>query len=393
MHLRYLFHRDHWIVTILAFVFMGVLAYVTVNVDFLNPVEQAFSNYSLSDMYYQIDRHGVQPKNSELITIVDMTDYYNRGDLAEILMKINAMDPQVVGVDIIFEGVRDDAVGNELLQDAVKALDDKAVFAMKLKDYDEDKECFTDVTSSFFTDSIVVSQGYANLPDNMEDRNIRDYTVTQRYNDSTVYSLPYMVAHSMDEEIKPTDKVLHIDYSNVAFPVVKASELDEHAELIAGHIVMLGTMYEEQDMHLSPIGKMAGLEMQTYSLKTILERKVITDLPEWLNFVLAFIVCFLVELSLYALGRFNARFKKNTIAAFFDKSGLSKTILVIVWLIGINWIGYLVFKNYEVYIDTVLILALVALLFAAREFYKAFIQAMAINHDNKFFETSIFKEK
>ena len=143
MHWRYFFHRDHWIVTILAFVFMGVLAYVTVSVDFLNPVEQAFNNYSLSDMYYQIDRHGVQPDTSELITIVDMTEYYNRGDLAEILMKINDMDPQVVGVDIIFEGIRDDAVGNELLQDAVKALGDKAVFAMKLKDYDDDKECFT----------------------------------------------------------------------------------------------------------------------------------------------------------------------------------------------------------------------------------------------------------
>ena len=393
MHWRYFFHRDHWIVTILAFVFMGVLAYVTVSVDFLNPVEQAFNNYSLSDMYYQIDRHGVQPDTSELITIVDMTEYYNRGDLAEILMKINDMDPQVVGVDIIFEGIRDDAVGNELLQDAVKALGDKAVFAMKLKDYDDDKECFTGVTSSFFTDSIVVKQGYANLPDNMEDRNIRDYTVTQRRNDSTIYSLPYMVAHSMDEEIQPTDKVLHIDYSNVAFPVVKASELDEHVELIAGHIVMLGTMYEEQDMHLSPIGKMAGLEMQTYSLKTILERKIITDLPEWLNYVIAFIVCFLVELSLYALGRFNARFKKNTMIAFLAKSGLSKTILVIVWLIGINWIGYLVFKNGGVYIDTVLILTLVALLLAAREFYKAFIQAMAINHDNKYLETSIFKGK
>jgi len=393
MHWRYFVHRDHWIVTILSFVFMGVLAYVTVNVDFLNPVEQAFNNYSLSDMYYQIDRHGVQPKTSELITIVDMTEYFDRGDIAEILMKINDMDPQAIGVDIIFEGVRDDAVGNELLQDAVKALGDKAVFSMKLKDYDEDKECFTDVTSSFFTDSIVVNQGYANLPDNMEDRNIRDYTVTQKLNDSMVYSFPYMIAHLMDEEIKPTDKVLHIDYSNVAFPVVKASELDEHEELIAGHVVMLGTMYEERDMHLSPIGKMAGLEMQTYSLKTILERKIITDLPEWLNYVIAFIVCFLVELSLYALGVFTTRFKKNTIIAFFDKSGLLTTILVILWLIGINWIGYLVFKNYGIYINTVLILALVALLMAAREFYKAFIQSMAINHNNKFFDTSIFNKE
>lgn len=387
-----LFHRDHWIVTMLSYVFMGVLAYVTINVDFLNPIEQAFSNYSLSDMYYQIDRHGTEPETSELITIVDMTDYYYRGELAEILIKINEMEPQVVGVDIIFEGVKDDAVGNELLQDAVRALGDKAVFTLKLKDYDEDNELFTDVTKSFFADSIDVQQGYANLPDNMESRNIRDYTVTQQLNDSAVYSFPYMVAHLMDEKIQPTDKALHIDYSNVAFPVVKASELDEHEDLITGHIVMVGTMHEEQDMHLSPIGKMAGLEIQSYALKTILERKVIRDSPEWVNYLIAFIVCFLIELSLYALGLFSSKFDKNTFIAFFDKSGLLTTIVVVLWLIGINWIGYVVFKKYGIYIDTVLILALVAMLIAAREFYEAFIQSLAINHKNKFIQSSIFNE-
>jgi len=391
--MKQFFHRDHWIVTILAFVFMGILAYVTVNVDFLNPVEQAFSNYSLSDMYYQIDRHGVEPEPSELITIVDMTDYYYRGDLAEILMKINDMDPMVVGVDIIFEGIRDDAVGNELLQDAVQALGDKAVYTMKLKDYNEDKECFTDVTRSFFADSIKVNQGYANLPDNMEARNIRDYTEIQQLADSTTFSFPLMVAKLVDNDIEPTDKTLHIDYSNVSFPVVKASEIDNYVELITGHVVMIGTMHEEQDMHLSPIGKMAGLEMQTYTLKTILERKIITDVPEWLNYVLAFIVCFLIELSLYALSIFVSRFEKNTIIAFFDKSGLLTTILVLLWLIGINWIGYIVFKKQGTYIDAVLILALVAMLLAAREMYEAFIQSWAINHKNKFIETSIFKEE
>lgn len=387
-----IFHRDHWIVTILAFILMGVFAYVTINVDFLNPVEQAFTNYSLSDMYYQIERHGVESKQSELITIVDMTEYYERGDLSEILMMINDMGPMAVGVDIIFEGVRDDAVGNELLQDAVRTLGEKAIFTMKLKDYDEDRECFTDVTRSFFADSILVNQGYANLPDNMEARNIRDYTVTQQLNDSAVYSFPYMVAHLVDEEIQPTDKVLHIDYSNVVFPVVKASELDKHEDLIADHIVMLGTMHEEQDMHLSPIGKMAGLEMQTYSLKTILERKVIVDSPKWLNYLLAFIICFLIELSLYALGLFCGKYEKNTIIAFMDKSGLFTTIIVLLWLIGINWIGYIVFKNYSIYVDIVLILALVAMLLAAREIYEAFIQSWSINHKNSFLESSIFKE-
>lgn len=393
MNWKRIFHRDHWIVTILAFIFMGVLAFVTINVDFLNPIEQAFSNYSMSDMYYQIERHGVEPETSELITIVDMTDYYYRGDLAEILMKINDMNPRAVGVDIIFEGVRDDAAGNEFLQDAVQSMGEKAVFATKLKDFDDENEHFTALVSSFFSDSIRVQQGYANLTDNMEDRNIRDYTVSQQLNDSIVYSFPYMLAHLIDEEIQPTDKVLHIDYSNTIFPIVKASELDKYENLITGHIVMVGTLHEEQDMHLSPIGKMAGIEIQTYALKTILERKTITDSPEWLNFLLAFIVCFLIELSLYVLGIFTSKFDKNTIISFFDRSGILTTIVVLLWLIGINWAGYIIFNKYGIYVDMILVLALVAMLIAAREIYEAFIQSWAINHKNKFVETSIFKEE
>ena len=388
-----IFHRDHWIVSILAFAFMGVLAFVTVNVDFLNPVEQAFNNYSFSDMYYQIERHSIDPDSSEFITIVDVTDLYERGDLAEMLMKINDMNPLAVGVDIIFEGVRDDMIGNELLHDAVRALGNKTVYTSKLKDYDEENEEFTSFTCSFFADSIQVLQGYANLPDNMEARNIRDYTVTQQLNDSTVLSFPFMIAQLIDDKIQPTDKVLHIDYCNVLFPVVNASELDEHQDLIEGHIVMVGTMHEEQDMHLSPIGKMAGLEIQTYTLKTLLERKVIIDSPEWLNYLIAFIVCYLVEISVFALGLFCKQYDNNTVIAFLDKSAVLTTIVVLFWLIGINWGGYIIFKTYGVYIDIVLILALVAMLIAAREIYEAFIQSWAINHNNKYIETSIFKEE
>lgn len=389
--MRGLMHRDHLIVTILAFAFMAFFAVVTVSVSFLNPMAQAYSNYSLSDMYYQIERYGVKPDTSELITIVDMTELYERGDLANMLFELSEMEPRAVGMDVIFEGVRDDATGNSALMDAVQTLGDNVVFTLKLKDYDGEKGQFTNITRSFFTDSIKVKQGYANLPDNMEARNIRNYTVRQRMNDSTMLSFPYMVAQLIDKDVKASDKLLRINYGNNVFPVVKASELQDHQDLIEGRVVMIGTMGEEQDMHLSPLGKMAGIEIQAYSLQTILERKDITDAPAWLNYVLAFIVCLLFELSMWAVDQFCKNHSKNAAVVFMDKSALLSTIVVTAWLILISWGGYVVFKHSSVYIDTKLLLALTAMVIVARKYYGAFIKTWAANHSNKFIETSLFK--
>lgn len=70
--MKRLLQRDHFIVTIIAFALMGFFAVVSVSVSFLNPVAQSFGNLSLTDMYYQIERYGVAPDTSELITIVDI---------------------------------------------------------------------------------------------------------------------------------------------------------------------------------------------------------------------------------------------------------------------------------------------------------------------------------
>lgn len=388
--MKCLLHRDHFIVTIIAFALMGFFAVVSVSVSFLNPVAQSFGNLSLTDMYYQIERYGVAPDTSELITIVDMTDLYSRGDLANMFQEINAMEPTAVGADIIFEGVKDDAEGNTALIEAVSALGSKAVFTCKLKDYDAQKQQFTGVIRSFFADSVNVKQGYANLPDNMGGKTIREYTIHQKLNGKQQPSFPFLVAKTIDPDVKASDKLLHIDYGNKVFRVVKAQDLAENFELINNHIVLVGTMHEEQDMHLSPVGKMAGLEIQAYSLQSILDRKMITDAPTWLSLLTAFILCYLFELSLYGMEWFCTK-HPSTLFLFLQKSTLLATILISLWLVVVNGLFYELFRQTEVYLDAVLVLALLMMTLLAHKYYSALIKALEANHKNKFLETSLYR--
>ena len=91
--------KQHWfhrfltrfcvpIVAALAFVVLGIMAFFTFNLSFLNPIKKAVKEFSMTDLYYQILQETGSPATSPLITIVDMTELISRQDLAQALEKI-----------------------------------------------------------------------------------------------------------------------------------------------------------------------------------------------------------------------------------------------------------------------------------------------------------------
>ncbi len=382
---------EHILVVVLAFILMGIVAVLTVNVSFLNPISRAYSNLSFSDMYFQIMRHGVEPDTSDIVTIVDMTELHKRGDLAELLTNIDDMNPSAVGVDIMFEGLKDDSIGNELLLEAVDGMQSKTVFANKLTDYNPEKGCFTNVVRSFFADSISLVEGYTNLTDNLEKNTIRNYTTAQQLNDVKAYSFPYAIAKAFDNSVTDPSGNPYIDYGNYVFRIVKAEELDEYEEDITGHIILVGAANEEADTHRAPTGKISGAEIQAYSLETILQRKDIHDAPAWISWTIAVILCLLFELFFQAIVNYFSRHNKNMFLVFLQKSTILTTIILAVGLTIANWIGYIVFKHCHVYIDATLILSLLALVVIARFYYAGIIAALSTKTKNTFVQNSIFK--
>ena len=67
-----------------------------------------------------------------------MTQLYDRGEIADVLEAINQCEPRAIGVDVVFEGLRDDSLADRRIADVASA-SHTTVFSYKLLDYLNDE--------------------------------------------------------------------------------------------------------------------------------------------------------------------------------------------------------------------------------------------------------------
>lgn len=392
--LKYLFHIDHFIITAMAFVLLWLLSVITFNLNILNPVAEALDKFSITDVFFDIEHSGSNPEQNDLITLVDMTELHKRGDIASLIEEINLNDPLIVGVDLIFEGVKDDYLGNELLEGSVQSIADKAIFSKKLIDYNSETDTFEGSVRSYFADSLMIQEAFTNLNDDMAGNCIRDFSISLSNSMNKDLSFPAKISSAFDESVKSLDTgEMLINFRNVAFPVVRWDQISDNSNLIEGHIVLIGTMTEEQDMHMTPLGKMPGLELQAYSLLTLLEHKNIKTVPEWIKWIFAFFVCYLLEIAVDVLNRVVQKRASSAVMIFLKEANLLSVILLFVFIFVNCGLFFFLFTKYGVLMEGGVILALIALLYEGRDLYEAFIHALKVKHNTGFVKTSLFAEE
>ena len=391
MKLKYLFHIDHFLVTTLALVLLWLLSIITFNLSILDPVADALDEFSITDVFFEIENNKEENiETSNLITIVDMTDLHNRGDIASLMQEIGLHNPLCVGIDLIFEGEKDDSIGNKELVEAVNNLGETAIYSKKLTDYSGETDKFANRVSSFFTKDIEVQEAYTNLVNDMSSTRVREFTATQQEGETESISFPAAIASRFDTTLVSNHKDSYlINYRNVKFPVVKFDEIQEKADLIDGHIVLIGTMTEEQDMHMTPLGKMPGIEVQAYSLLTLLEHKDLQELPLWLSILITFVLCYLLEITIDAVPRCVEKSTKIPIV-FLRESGLITALLILLWVIVVTWLMFYSFTRWNVIIDGGVLLASMALVCEGRELIEATIKTLSTKYNWKYLQNSIF---
>lgn len=388
--IKYLFHIDHLIITLMAFFIMGVLALFTFNTSFMSPLAKSLKNISMMDVFFKIQNSTVTPDTCQLITIVDMTELTSRGEIGELLMDIYKMNPTCIGVDLIFEGEKDDIEGNLLLEEAVSNITDKTFFSCKLTDYDQQTESFKKSVNSYFKPLFPIKEGFANITDNMEKATIRTCTTSLKFKNESIKSFPAAIAKFMGTENSGKQEFTTINYEPVVFPCVSYKDIKNNRDLIEGHIVLVGTMTEEQDMHLSPLGKMPGLEIQAYSTLTLLEHKEIIHFSKATNICIAFILCYMFELL---LGLLTLVISKSSPShkIFMSESKIPSRIISLTWVTLVTFAFFFLFAKYSIYADTVLIIALLAFVTESRRQYGAIIKSLTVKHKNKLINNSLFK--
>ncbi|MCH4156338.1 MAG: CHASE2 domain-containing protein [Muribaculaceae bacterium] len=324
-----------------------------------NPIKRNFEDFSMTDLYFNIISNETDKKVNNNITIVDISDQFKRGEIANTISEIANQKPAIIVIDVIFEGIKDDMGGNDSLATAI--INNKNVIVdMKLINYNEEENTFTSSITSFFHEYSNVPYGYGNIPDNMEKHTIREYTIFQNLNGKKVFSLSSCAACGFLKQRPDTTNsdLIAIDYTPTLFPEINHSKINENGNLIRDKIVMVGCLHEESDMHYTPLGKMSGTELQAYMIQTQLSHKKMSSMNLWASMLCGVLMCYLIV----ALQNIILRNSNNYSTLFID---LSNFFFMALWA----WIGFYAYERYNYYINLLYPLLGIALASVGRHWY------------------------
>lgn len=370
-------------------ILMLILGWLSFNIKFLNPVARAIQEFSLSDMYYQIDwQENGSPEMSHDIALIDMTELTNRSDIARVIEDVKQCEPAVIGVDLIFEGEKYDMHGDMVLMETAEA--SGAIFAKKLTDYDTKTKSFQSQISSYFANDSI-QEGYVNAIGDMSSTCLRSFSVERSLRGSLQRSFTSQIAKAYIGEDIPHDKTDDrlINYRFIDFPVIGHDSILAAHDLIKGKIALIGTITEERDMHFTPIGKIPGLKVQAYSIQTMIDKKNIETIDNGFLWALSVIVCWLTVLWQFYWLKFIGH-RKSPFGVFLANSKLFLRVVTFLWLGMLAWMTYIAYERFELYIPMALILIPVILVAEARGIYTAIIKGLATAKPQSIFNKSVY---
>ena len=357
----------HVVITVLAFAVVGMFAVFALNLTFLSPIAQVVKDFEMTDIYYQILQDTDSGEVSDVVTIVDMSELYSRRELAEALVEIEAQKPKAVGVDVVFEGLKEDTVGDEMLRQVAKDCRNM-VFAYKLLDYDDDSVGYAETVHSFFaTDGIC--EGFTNMKRNLYGGMKRTLSLNARCQGEMVPSFVWQVTE-MNGSVcgKNSKEELTINFTPRRFRVVKPDSLCIHPEWIKDRIVLFGAMKEEADMHYTPLGKMAGVELLAYSVETLLEHSEVKELSGWAIGVMSFLLALLTQV-VFSTYKAYAKKRKNRLVRFLMSATFVRSILMFLWMAFWIWVAFILFCKYDISLNLGWALSAMAFLVLAESIY------------------------
>lgn len=366
----------HLSITIIAFMVVGAFALVTINVSFLNPIARALQDFSMTDMYYQALQSTATPDTSRAITIVDMTELYERRSIAETIEQIQAERPKVLGVDIVFEGLKEDLQGDMMIETVAQTYDN-SVYSYRLLDYDGQQQQFTNEVHSFFTDSVLVNEGYTNMQRQLYGGIKRELSLSRK---SCGRQKPSFVANIVNQyagrDIVTVDNDdVQINFSPVYFPRLRYDSVAAHPELIEDHIVLYGAMSDESDIHYTPVGKMAGVELLAYAIHTLLTQQEVRKVPSVLLVLLSFLLVFVTQM-LQDIYEKRIGLLKSPLLVSFLSSSLALGVVTFIWMVLLMWGAFILFSISGISLNLGWALSAMAFVDAARSFYDTCLKSL-----------------
>ncbi len=359
----------HCAVVAFAFMAMGLLATLAINMSFLSPVAHAMEDFTLTDVYYHVLQEYGKPDTSRVVTIVDMAELRNRKQIADVLDSITKCKPKVTGVDIVFEGESDDPEADIRIMEAASNATN-AVFSYRMYDYVDETVGYVSDAHSFFSDVVNIEEGFTNFERTLYGGMKRTVSLQRICKGEKQYSLVEKVAQRYADRhliINDSNDVA-VNFKPTKFRIIKHDEIAENKDLIEGNVCLFGAVNELSDMHYTPLGEMSGVELLAYSVQTLLEQKEVKHLPAFVTWILSFIIVLLTYLGRLKYMEW-AKSRQNEWAKFFLTSTFVIGLLVFAWTTLLVWIGFIVFTLTSVSLNLGWAMAAIPFLGGAGEFY------------------------
>lgn len=354
---------------IVGFSFIIVWGYagIALNLSFLNPISEAIKSFSITDKYYQM----MAEKDSRLIVLVDLTNLFDRADIAQALEEIEACNPAVIGMDCVFEGEKEDTASDNAIRRVAEKYDN-IVFSYRLVD-EQEGIGYSRSIHSFFTDETSVHEGVTNmLYESHFNRIKRKLKAGWLVNSNLEPTLVGEVAniYAQEKVINATDKDININFHPTRFTKLDPSEILQNRDQIEGRIVLFGTLTEETDMHFTPLGKIAGVELLAYATQSILEKEEIKKFPFWIQIIISVILVILSNILQLTYIDWTTK-SESPFIRYVIGSAYILGVLTFLWIALILWITFLCFSIYGISIDIGWPVAAMAFLATSRSFYAA----------------------
>lgn len=348
MKTRYLL-RDAFLCLILSIVFLWSISFVILNLSIFNPFTGAFKDFSFLDLYYSERMQESAPSQDLILVNVERRD---RFEIHQLMEHIQAQDPKLIGLDIIFKDARDPFV-DSLLQESFSQ--DNIILSKAF------------ITDRWQKNAEVFRQddpgvGYSNLNFDRQNNVIRTFDGRRDLLGGTHYSFSSLVAKNYlgeaqwnDKNIEATiQKNIPINYRG-NFDAFLTLSYDECMEVEAlpfmkDKIVLLGYMgtphgsvYDIEDKFFTPLNEstagksapdMFGVLVHANIIQMLITQNFISKTPQWLIYLVAALLSY-IAIAIFMV------FSTRSPASYM----LSKKVTQLALTILLLWLALWLFKQ------------------------------------------------
>lgn len=370
----------HLFITLISICISGLFALIALYAKPLDPVKRVIKDFSFTDIYFEIQKESGAPDTSRVITLVDMTKLIDRQDIAELIESVESHSPKVVGLDVNFDLEGCDMDGNYSLIETMER-HKNIVCSVKLIDWANDSIGWEHAIHSFFTKEVDVCEGSTNIPRALFDNMKRKVPLYERFQGKWHPSFVTQVAnrYTGTNLVKDRRDDVRINFSPTVFRILSPEEVSRHPEMIEGQIVLIGAMNQDTDMHWTPVGKIAGVELLAYGLQSVLYSNEVKTLSFPVLCLISLLIILLVEVLQHHYLTHTASSKR-----IFIRYIVGSTYMLGIWTILfttlILGICFLLFNIYGWSVNLAWALSVITFLGTSRSLYIAIENYLTARH-------------